>query len=298
MLRLAASLAASLALPLAFGPVAAAAGQVLDHVARSPALGRDLPYTIYLPDAAADPDARLPTLYLLHGHGGGQHEWTRAGRIEATLDRLISDGVIEPVIAVMPEAGKSWYVDSARFGGPGDYATAIARDLVAAVDAAHPTRASAGARAIAGLSMGGHGALRLAFAHPGVFAAAAALSPAIHDPEGVSGRTGPLGATPEARERWYPRTTGPRFDLETFHAQSPFAQVADIGALPAPPRIYLAVGDDDFFDLQEGTVEMYLALRQVGLAPELRVGDGGHDWTYWRSVAPEMLAFLAAGFGD
>jgi enterochelin esterase family protein len=286
-----------LALALAVAP-AAGAGELLDLAAPSPALGRELPYVVYLPDAAAEPDARLPAIYLLHGYGGGRHEWVRGGRIDETLDQMIAEGVVAPVIAVMPEAGRSWYVDSARFGGPGDYATAIVRDLVTAVDAAHPTRAEPRSRAIAGLSMGGHGALRLAFAHPETFGAVAALSPGIWDPEGVSWQGGPLGETPEERERWYPRTTGERFDMETFKAQSPFAMLEAVGAMASPPRIFLASGDDDFFDLHDGTVEMYLALRRIGLEPELRIGDGGHDWAYWRSVVPEMLAFLDAGFGD
>lgn len=283
-----------LAFAVALAP-AASAGEILERVAPSPALGRDLPYVVYLPDAAAAGDARFPALYLLHGYGGGRHEWVRGGRIEETLDRMIADGAIAPVIVVMPEAGRSWYVDSARFGGPGDYETAIVRDLVTAVDAAHPTRAEPRFRAVAGLSMGGHGALRLAFGHPETFGDVAALSPAIHDAGGLSG---PLGATPEERERWYPRTTGATFDLATFHAQSPFALIAEVTAQRDPPRVFLASGDDDYFDLQDGTVGMYLALRRIGLEPELRIGDGGHDWAYWRSVVPEMLGFLDAGFGE
>jgi enterochelin esterase family protein len=286
-----------LALWIVLAPVAGA-GELLERVAPSPALGRDLPYVVYLPDAAAAGDARFPTLYLLHGYGGGRHEWARAGAIAETLDRMLADGAIGPVIAIMPEAGTSWYVDSARYGGPGDYETAIVRDLIAAVDATHPTRAEPRHRAVAGLSMGGHGALRLAFGHPEIFGAVAALSPGIWDPEGVSWAGGPLGETPEERERWYPRTTGESFDMETFKAQSPFAMLDAVDAMTTPPRIFLASGDDDFFDLQDGTVEMYLALRRIGLEPELRIGDGGHDWDYWRSVVPDMLAFLDAGFGD
>lgn len=262
----------------------------------SPALGRPLPYNVYVPDSD-NPGARFPVIYLLHGFGASRHEWQRGGNIAETLDRMIAAGEIGPLIAVMPDAGKSWYVDSARFGGPGDYETAIARDLVAGIDSAYPTRAEAGARSIAGNSMGGHGALRIAFGHPDTFSAVAALSPAIWMPEGISWISGPIGETAEERERWYGRTTGESFDMGTFKAQSPFAMLNDVAAVAVPPTVLLAVGDNDYWDLQDGTVEMYIELRRAGLDPELRVGDGGHDWGYWGSALPDMLRFFDATFG-
>ena len=57
-------------------------------------------------------------------------------------------------------------------------------------------------------------------------------------------------------------------------------------------NILLAVGDDDFWRLYDGTVEMFTELRRAGLKPELRVADGGHDWDYWRTVAPEVFKFF------
>jgi S-formylglutathione hydrolase FrmB len=140
--------------------------------------------------------------------------------------------------------------------------------------------------------MGGHGALRLAFAYPDVFSVVAALSPGIWLPGGVSERSGPATEAPADREKWYPRTTGETFDLDTFNAQSPFALVDGLAQLELPPAIFLAVGDDDYWKLHDGTVEMYIELRRIGLTPELRVADGGHDWKYWRGVTGEALRFL------
>ena len=275
---------------------AAMAGEVReDERLPSPALGGEIAYTVYLPDGHGAADARFPVVYLLHGYGGGQREWFRGGLAE-TLDRLIAAGEIAPVIAVSPEADKSWYVDSARWGGPGDYATAIVRDLVDGIDRTYATVTDRGHRAVAGNSMGGHGALRLAFFHPDRFGQVAALSPAIFKPGGVSWALGPQLLAPETLDDWYPRTTGETFDPQVFRAQSPFARVAEVAAHPAPPRILLAVGDDDYFDLQDGTVEMYLELRAHGLEPELRVRDGGHDWRLWGALIPDVFRFLDAGW--
>ncbi len=260
----------------------------------SAALGQDLPYSIYLPSSSGVEGARYPVVYLLHGLGGGQHEWRKGGRIAETLDRLIESGAISPVITVMPEAGKSWYVDSKQFGGPGDYETAITRDLVAGIDRLYPTLANARHRGIAGVSMGGHGALRLAFAHPEIFSAVAALSPGIWKPGGVSEQSGPAVETAEEREKWYPRTTGETFDMEIFNAQSPFALIGNAARQERPVDVFLAVGDDDYWTLYDGTVEMYIELRRVGLKPELRVGDGGHDWKFWRLMIADVFQFFDA----
>lgn len=283
---------------LAIGGCASAGEVLFDQALPSPVLGGEIRYSIYLPSATSK-NERFPTIYLLHGLGAGQREWMRGGRIDETLDRLIENGVIAPMIAVMPDAGKSWYVDSAQFGGPGNYETAISRDLINGIDERYPTVADANRRGVAGISMGGHGALRLAFRYPEVFSAVAALSPGIWLPGGVSEASGPANETPQQREKWYPRTTGETFDLDVFNRQSPFAYLDDLVDLEHPPEILLAVGDDDYWKLHDGTVEMYIELRRVDLEPELRVSDGGHDWEYWRSVTEDVLKFFNRRFsGD
>ncbi|MEM6547505.1 MAG: alpha/beta fold hydrolase [Pseudomonadota bacterium] len=276
--------------------VEAWAGEVRENqAAPSPALGGEIRYSLYLPEGH-ETGARYPVVYLLHGYGGGQREWLHGGRLEALLDRLIAADEIGPVIAVMPAAGKSWYVDSARYGGPGDYETAIMRDLMAEIDRRYPTRAAFGQRAVAGNSMGGFGALRLAFRHPERFAAVAGLSPAIFMPDGVSWPDTLATSPTEEQDKWFPRTFGERFDLEIYKAETPFAHLDTMMAAQAQPQVLLTVADDDYFRLHDGTVEMYVELRRRGLKPELRVGDGGHDWDYWRGAAEEAFRFFDGVF--
>jgi len=289
----------AIAILLIAGAGSAIGGQVLpDQRAPSRALGGEIAYTVYLPDAIAEPSRRFPVVYLLHGYGAGQGEWFKGGRVAEALDRLIGAGEIVPVIAVAPSAGKSWYVDSAAWGGPGDYETAIVRDLVEAVDRAYPTRTDRTHRAIAGNSMGGRGALRLAFAHLDTFGAVAALSPAIWKPGSVSSITNTQLQPSAGREKWFPRTTGETFDRKVFNAQSPFALVAAMAASGMPPRIFLASGDDDYWHLEDGTLEMYLDIVAHGLRPELRVGNGGHDWKFWRRMVEPALRFFDAGWHE
>jgi enterochelin esterase-like enzyme len=273
------------------------AGSVLERTVESPALGKLLPYSIYLPDGALGGGQRLPVIYLLHGYGGDRSQWVASGRIEPMLDAAIAAGTLPPVIVVMPSAENSWYVDSGRFGGPGDYETAIVRDLVGEVDRTYPTRRDRRGRAIAGLSMGGFGALRIAFRHPQRFGAVAALSPAIWKPGAHSWTHGPASMERRAAAAKFRRTTGKAgFDAAVMAEQVPFADVPRVAGLEEPPRIMLTVGDDDQMEHYDGTLEMFLDLRAAGLKPELRVRDGGHDWNHWRPLAKEVLAFLGAGW--
>jgi enterochelin esterase-like enzyme len=273
----------------------AAEGRIVEMRVESEALGRGLDALVYLPAAARSAE-RMPVVYLLHGYGGGRFQWLRDGRIAATLDGLIAAGRLPAMIAVMPDAGNSWYLDSGAHGGPGDYETALVRDLVAAVDAAFPTVPRREARAVAGLSMGGFGALRLGFRHPEVFGAVAAMSPAIWKPGALSWPRGPAGMEPAAAAAKFVGNAESGFDLAAFAAQVPFADVASVAASEAPPAILLTAGDGDSLGHQVGAVEMYLDLRAAGLQPALRVTGGGHDWQHWRAMTGEVLGFLAAGW--
>jgi S-formylglutathione hydrolase FrmB len=80
--------------------------------------------------------------------------------------------------------------------------------------------------------------------------------------------------------------------METFNAQSPFALIGNAAQQERPVDVFLAVGDDDYFTLYDGTVEMYIELRRIGLKPELRVSDGGHNWKFWRLMIEDVFQFF------
>lgn len=263
----------------------ASAGDVRrDLAVQSEALGRPLPYAIYLPDAyAREPHRRFPVVYLLHGHGGSAESWLKAGKAAEVTDRLIESAAIPPVIVVMPDAANSWYVDSPGSDTGGMMTSALSDDLIDHVDATYRTIATRGGRAIAGQSMGGFGALHLAFTHPERFAAVASLSGAIF--------TGP----PEAASlrKLFGDVFGQPFDFEQYRAVSPLEQADEVDPEEAP-AIYLTSGDDDFFEFYEGTSLLFLELREAGVPTELRITDGDHDWTYWTEALGPALQFLAA----
>jgi S-formylglutathione hydrolase FrmB len=141
------------------------------------------PLSIYLPPCySVQLPRRYPAIYLLHGYQGNHKQWMAGGKewnIRDVMDKLIGDGKVREMIVVMPDAksryGGSFYTNSVTTGNWEDY---IAQDVVAFVDGNYRTLSAAASRGIAGHSMGGYGALKLAMKHPDRFGAAFGLSSA------------------------------------------------------------------------------------------------------------------------
>lgn len=275
--------AVALALAGAMGVSGAAAGSLEPRSFASPALGADIPTVVYRPDRA---DGPLGVLYLLHGYGGGERDWSNAGVVE-TADAVFAEPDAVPLLIVMPGVGNSWYVDSARYG---NWSRAVGEDLVTAVDAAYPTDARRARRFAAGLSMGGYGALHLATHHPGRFRGAAALSPAIFEDVRTA------DAFPDFQIEFFAGAFGSPLDPAAFNARNVFAPLASLGAQAgtAPTDFYLMTGDHDSFGLWYGTLQFFKAARRTGHAAELRVRDGDHEWRLWRAELAPVLRWVGA----
>ncbi len=259
-------------------------GRVLENESfRSAALGRELRYAVYLPPGYDYDQRYYLTVYLLHGYSGDHTNWIRLGEAARTADSLIGSGAIPPVILVMPDGRNSWYVDSDPASGSGAYETAIVVDLVKHIDGQYRTIAERRGRMIAGLSMGGYGALHLAFKHPELFGAAASLSGAVWvgEPDRVDLLEGAFGEP---------------FDREIWARENPFAWVSRPKELGLRLPTYLTVGDDDGLDLYRGAVDFYAALSEAEMPAELRVTDGGHGWGVWAAALRETLLFFSQVF--
>jgi enterochelin esterase-like enzyme len=152
------------------------AGQLIPNVFTSTTLERRMPYYVYLPPGYDSGTRSYPVVYLLHGYYGSFMEWAEVG-IHQAADAMILAAEIQPMIIVMPEGEQSYYVNQGPEGQRwGDY---IWDDVVREVDSTYRTIASPRARAIGGLSMGGTGALQIAFTHPDVFGIVGAHAPTL-----------------------------------------------------------------------------------------------------------------------
>jgi len=263
----------------------ALAGTVTEFEVDSAAIGRPVPVAVYRPDG----DGPFPVLYLLHGYGGGHRDWVNAGAVETTADTVFVEAGVAPMLIVMPGVGNSWYVDGGATGRHGAWATAITTELIPEVEARYPTLSSRADRFVAGLSMGGYGALHLATQRPDLFRAAAAFSPAIFPDAGHA------NDFPGFQMKFFDGAFGTPFDVDFFNDRNIFQPLPEIGAAldSRPLAFYVMTGDHDGFGLWRGALAFFTAARDAGIPAELRVHDGNHEWRLWRAELDDALRWFA-----
>ncbi len=142
--------------------------------------------SVYLPPSYDhETNRRYPTMYILHGIMDSNFHWTRSWNddhpgfdtTQALMDAGIEAGHVREMIVIIPDSDEtSHYTDSPVRGG---WERFIAEDLVSFIDTKYRTQRRAAARGIAGHSMGGHGAIKLAMKHPDVFGVAYGLNPSL-----------------------------------------------------------------------------------------------------------------------
>ncbi len=240
-------------------------GSVHERWFYSPELDRDMPYYIYLPPNYEHANRRYPVLYMLHGLGGHREEWIAYGLINVA-DREISNGNIPPMIIVLPQGDRDYWVDHANDGPRwGEY---IDRDLVTMIDVTYRTLRSPASRAIGGLSMGGYGALSHAFTRPDLYGVVGAHSPSLYEDNNTIPALG----------------SGVAFDL-----RDPI-YLAEHAAAITQLQVWVDVGKDDSTWLERAT-SLHAALNSRGLTHQWQVLPGGHDYDYWIAHILEYMRF-------
>lgn len=261
-------------------PLSVSAGAITHHEFDSQVLGKQYPYTLYLPDGYEQDALEYPVLYLLHGSFGNENDWAIKGGLQQTMDQLISSGQIPPSLVVMPGA-QSWWVDGYNEAAE----TAFFDDLIPHVESRYSVIAEREGRVVGGLSAGGYGTVNFVLEHPDMFAAGAALSPASYvpvPPDHSSGNRHPayLGADGE-------------FDPEKWSELNYTAYIDDYKAQELVVPLYINSGDHDTFDIAYHAAVLYQSLREhQPKAVEYRVVDGDHEWQVWSDTLPEALNYV------
>lgn len=190
------------------------------------------PAYVYLPAGYTDRSEahrRYPVVYLIHGYPGGPADWINAAGLRDTMNALIADRQIPPMIAVTPDANGGWLHDSEclnQVGGP-QVATYLTQTLVDYIDRHFRTIADRDGRVLGGASSGGYCALNLGLHHLDTYAVLLAFEP-YGDP-GAENRTALLGGSWAAY-----RANSPATYLPTMVFGHPVAVFIDAGgAAPA-----------------------------------------------------------------
>ncbi|KAA9162950.1 esterase family protein [Amycolatopsis acidicola] len=272
--------------------------RLLELTATTPAIDGETGFRVLLPDGYDEhPQQRYRVLYLLHGGTSDYRWWTDEGDAQA-----ITAGV--PVIVVMPDGGQGgWYSDwlNFGFGGPPEWETYHLDQLVPWVDGHFRTDS---VRVIAGLSMGGFGAMSYAARHPGLFAAAASFSGAV-DLDSIPA-TFTVEVSPLADLRVPTAVWGLRLlDNRLWEAHNPWAIAENLRGLHL--AVYTGNGQPGPYDgaalpdlteywIHAASVSFDERLTALGIPHTFDdYGPGTHTAPYWqRDLREELPALMAA----
>jgi putative tributyrin esterase len=244
--------------------------RVQDGAFHSAAIHREMKYRVLLPCFYQSSSGRFPVLYLLHGLHGDYLNWDTRTNLEHYALRYA-------LIVVMPDAGDSWYTNSAT--DPKDkFEDYIAKDLMAEIDGKFRTLRDRHSRAIAGVSMGGYGALKIALRYHSDFAFAGSLSGALNAPQELGDKR------PEFRDQLR-KVFGP--PGSTVRADNNLFSLVQSPNTKDRLYFYLACGSgDDFLPVNR---DFAAQLSSRSAAYEYHETEGGHGWDYWDRSLPDLL---------
>lgn len=244
----------------------------------SDALGLSTSMTVLLPQqtrtqigmTGTASDSPPPVLYLLHGLSDDDTTWLRRTSIERYAAPL-------GLAVVMPQVHRSFYHDQVYGGAYGTFLTEELPDLVQSMFRVSGQPADT---FVAGLSMGGYGALQWALSRPERFAAAASLSGAVNITGLRTGRT---------------RPDDPRM-FERIFGDDPIPASADLFALLSSidaascPALYVGCGTEDL--LEPDNQKLVRAIQDAGLPVQTSFVPGEHEWGLWDDEIRRVLDWL------
>ncbi len=222
------------------------------------------------PDSYKKKKNQFPVVYLLHGFSGSYSDWIKkVPQIKNEADQL-------QLLIVCPDGGySSWYFDS-PIDSSMKYETYIALEVPPYIDTHYRTIKDRKARAITGLSMGGHGGMFLSFRHADIFGACGSMSGGVdlNDSRNKFEIIKRLGDTILQADNWR------KYSVLNIVENIPKESLA----------IIFDCGMDDFF--YPGNKKLHEKLLRLKIPHDYIERPGQHDWNYWsNSVAYQLLFF-------
>ncbi|RYY53361.1 MAG: esterase family protein [Chitinophagaceae bacterium] len=278
---------------LSVAVLAQSKGKVIEEaVVKGKILSHPVRYTVYLPADYNSSERTYPVVYLLHGLSDDNTGWLQYGEINRLADKAIEDGTIPPMIIVMPDADSTFYINS--YDGKEKFEDFFVKEFIPTIEKTYRIKAERRYRGVAGLSMGGYGALVYGLKHPELFSATAGLSAAVFEDASISGMP----------DNFYQGVFGPIFGRDAkgeARVGEHFQQNSILKIVNTKPveelkkvRYWIDCGDDDF--LTKGNAILHMALTDRQVPHEFRMRDGAHTWDYWRTGIIPALQFIGQSF--
>lgn len=254
------------------------------EILRSSLMRREVPFRVILPKNYETSNENYPVLYLLHGLFGSCDNWLELTAIK----NYLAD---QELLVVLPEGGNSWYSDSATIEKD-KFESAFINELIPTIEAKYRVFENKEKRAIAGLSMGGFGALKFALKRLDLFTFAGSMSGAFNAPRLTENNQG-FGweeMSPSILEVFGKENSATRTENDLFGI---------ISRIPKEkksflPYIYIDCGcDDGFLEVNRELAEL---LEEKRITFEYYEVFGGHDWNYWNKQIQIILLKVAEIF--
>jgi len=272
-------------------PSTYASGRAECHAMQSQAMHQQVPYCVLLPpgyDTDKGKAQRYPVLYFLHGLGANEQMFLDSGAWNVTED-LWEQRKMGEYIIVTPAGDTSFYINS--HDGRRRYEDFFVQEFLPYIEHHYRIRPGRASRGIAGISMGGYGALHLAFRHPELFGSVSAQSAALIEKlPAVSGASLPQ----DSLSRILGGVFGSPVDRVFWERNSPLtlARTGHLNGL----HIYFDCGSEDDYGFEAGAGALHKLLAARGIPHEFHLYPGGHDWSYFAEHLPASLEFHSKAF--
>ncbi len=283
--------AAVLFLSLLAAPSTLAAGHADCLSMQSRLLARAVPYCVLLPpDYDTQKTRRYPVLYFLHGLGDNEQSLVNSGGFNLIED-LWEQRQLGEFLIVTPDGDRSFYINSRD--GRQRYQDFLVQEFLPAIEQRYRIRAERRYRGVAGVSMGGYGALRLALRHPELFGSASAHSAVLVENLPKLEISNPQQDT---LARILGGVFGSPIDRAFWDRNNPFTFVRNSMRNPQP-RIYFDCGTEDDYGFNAGAQAFHNLLVSRGIPHEFHLYPGGHNWSYVAQHLAASLQFHSRAFG-
>lgn len=257
-------------------------------------------FSIFLPPSYEKGGDSYPVVYFLHGMFNDHTSWTvtRYGNLPAKIEQLMLGGNLPEMLLVHPNGDRSFYTN--YHDGSLKYEDFVVREVPAYIESHYRAKSERRFRALAGTSMGGYGALKIAMKHPDRYAAAAAHSPIIFpvsNPMDVP-REVMSSRRFEFFSEVFASVYGDPFDQAYYEANDPLYLARQASK---DLSLYFDYGTADRYNdlvhLDQGLEKLDRLLTEAGVEHTFRVHPGEpHGWALVAAHIDESLGFVARGF--
>lgn len=246
------------------------------HELDSRLMARKMPYEVLTPTSYGSGDRTYPVLYLLHGLTGKYSNW-------AQRSKLKSHARAYEFIIVMPEGNNGWYTDSPVVKND-RYEGYIVEELIPEIEKKFRVNKNREGRAIAGLSMGGYGALKFGLRFPDKFVVAGSFSGALRAVEWDENTFPVFKVLGTSVNSAFGKVGSPTREQHNIYS---IVKGLDKKQITALPFLYLDCGTEDGLVMQNKDFVDILMSKKI--PHEYRQLPGKHDWNYWDRQIQEFL---------